>query len=115
MGKAGMNGRRVLAMAALGALSLVAGCMSAKPPGPVVDQPRVIGSRSIKPPPAGQCDAPRLAWLVGRSRNEIPVPLDPTRRRVACTQCPVTEDFKPERTTILYDAQSGLVTAVRCG
>jgi hypothetical protein len=106
---------RLAPIAALGALMLVAGCMMAKPPGPLVDEPGFVGSRPIAPPPRGQCDAPRLAWLVGRSRNEIPVPVDPTRRRVACEQCPVTEDYQPERTTIRYDAQSGLVTSVRCG
>jgi hypothetical protein len=53
--------------------------------------------------------------LVGRSRREIPVPLDPNHQRVACTTCPVTEDFDPRRLNFLFDAQTGLIRQVSCG
>jgi hypothetical protein len=61
------------------------------------------------------CRARDLQWLVGRPRTEIPVPVDVINRRVACTTCPVTEDYSPYRLNIFYDQQTGLVTEVRCG
>jgi hypothetical protein len=61
------------------------------------------------------CDAPSLAYLVGRPRMEIPVPVDPSHRRVACTTCLAPQDYQPDRTDILFDAKTGLVTAVKCG
>jgi len=68
------------------------------------------------PPPENLlCDAPSLAYLVGRKRTDIPVPADLTRRRVACTTCPGSEDHQPLRTDILVDERTGLVTAVTCG
>jgi hypothetical protein len=53
--------------------------------------------------------------LIGRPRTLIPVPLDPRRQRVACTTCPITEDFDPSRLNFFFDAQSGLIRQVRCG
>jgi hypothetical protein len=67
------------------------------------------------PAPRLLCDAPALTYLVGRRRTEIPVAADLTHRRVACTTCPVSEDRRPDRTDILFDARTGLVTAVTCG
>jgi hypothetical protein len=61
------------------------------------------------------CEASSLAYLVGRPRTEIPVPVDPSRRRVSCTTCPVTQDYRPDRTDILFDQATGLITAVKCG
>jgi hypothetical protein len=67
------------------------------------------------PPPPDQCGAYELAWLVGRPRTEIPVPVQPSRRRVVCESCPRTLDFRPDRVTIEYNAGSGRVTKVSCG
>ncbi|WP_240623270.1 hypothetical protein [Brevundimonas lutea] len=61
------------------------------------------------------CKAGELQWLVGRSRTEIPVPVEVVNRRVVCTECPITEDFSPYRLNIFYDADTGLVEQVRCG
>ena len=61
------------------------------------------------------CGAAALAGLVGRPRTEIPVPVDLSRRRVACTACPVAPDVRMDRVNILYDAQTGLVTKITCG
>ena len=108
--------RRVTLLIA--AAFILAGCTVAKPVGPIVDAPPVAGAAPSPPlakASAGTCDAPKLAWLVGRSRNEIPAPVDPARRRVACTHCPVTEDYRPDRTDIRYDAATGVVTSVTCG
>jgi hypothetical protein len=62
-----------------------------------------------------QCGAAELQGLVGRPRTEIPVPLDPNRQRVACTSCPVTEDFDPGRLNFFFDAETGRIKQVRCG
>ena len=86
------------------------------PPG-YVPPARAAPSPPVSPipaAPADRCGAAELGWLVGRPRTEIPVPVDPSRRRVACTTCPITEDFRPDRLTILFDADTGLVTSVRC-
>ena len=85
-------------------------------PAPQVPQP-VQAPPYIAPPTPIQsrCEAASLAYLVGRPRMEIPVPVDPTSRRVSCTTCPVTQDYRPDRTDILFDAQTGLITEVRCG
>ena len=39
------------------------------------------------PTSSERCDASALAYLVGHPRTEIPVPVDPSRRRVSCTGC----------------------------
>jgi hypothetical protein len=62
-----------------------------------------------------QCGAADLQGLVGRPRSEIPVPVDPNRQRVACTSCPVTEDFDPARLNFFFDADSGRIKQIRCG
>lgn len=69
------------------------------------------------PPPAAPdaCGARDLQWLVGQPRSRIPVPTDPSKRRVACTTCPVTMDYRSDRLNIFYDAQTGIITEVKCG
>jgi hypothetical protein len=66
-------------------------------------------------PASDQCQAANFAYLVGRPKREIPVPVNPEQRRVACTTCPITDDFRPWRLNIFYDQATGLVTEVRCG
>ncbi len=61
------------------------------------------------------CGAAALAGLVGRPRSQIPVPVDLSRRRVACTACPVAPDIRLDRVNILFDAKTGLVTRIACG
>ncbi len=70
------------------------------------------GVRSID---GDMCKAGELQWLVGKPRSQIPVPVDVVNRRVACTTCPVTEDYSPYRLNIFYNQQTGLVEQVRCG
>ena len=64
---------------------------------------------------ADLCKAGDLQYLVGRNRSEIPVPVDVVNRRVACTTCPVTEDYSPYRLNIFFNAETDLVELVRCG
>ncbi len=75
-------------------------------PAPVAPPPSALQSR---------CEAAHLAYLVGKPRTAIPVPVDLSNRRVSCTTCPVTQDYQPDRTDILFDAQTGLITEVKCG
>lgn len=65
--------------------------------------------------PDDLCRASSLQWLVGRDRSEIPVPVDISNRRVACTTCPRTEAHSPYLLNILYDARTNRVTEVSCG
>ena len=77
------------------------------PPEPVVPP--------VQAPAADTCQAADLAYLVGKPRAEIPVPVNLTRRRVICEHCPVTLDQRPERQTIFYDPDTKIVTRITCG
>jgi hypothetical protein len=114
MGEKGV--KRILAGAAL-ALA-VAACTStpepaAPPPATAPTAPAVV---SLPPTPAkDQCGSAELQYLVGKPKTEIPVPVDPSRRRVACVTCPVTMEYRPDRVNILFDAQTGVIKTVKCG
>lgn len=104
---------RILVLAAI--ISLAA-CSTAPPPA----APPPVASAPPAPPPspapvADVCGAQGLQSLVGRPRADIPVPVRPELQRVACTTCAVTMDFNPNRLNFLFDAQTGLITEVRCG
>ena len=62
-----------------------------------------------------QCDAKSLAYLVGKPRSAIPVAVEPSRRRVSCSTCPMADDFRADRSNILFDAETGLIVSVSCG
>ena len=112
---------------------VLAGCSSdgASPPPRSTATPPPAPSRpgppriSIAPPPISippaplappdTCGAWELRGLVGKSRTEIPVPVQPSRRRVVCTTCPRTMDYNPARMTIEYDAATNRVVKVACG
>jgi hypothetical protein len=89
------------------------------PSEPSIRPPAAPPMRSPIPPTLVQardpCGAVELQRLVGHLRTEIPVPVDPRRQRVACTSCPVTEDFDPARLNFLFDAQTGRIRQIRCG
>lgn len=75
----------------------------ASPPEPAAEAPR------------DACGAYELQHLVGRPKSEIPVPLNPSRWRVACTTCPVTMDYREDRLNIFFDSDTGIVKQVKCG
>lgn len=124
---------RITGSAALAATLLLAGCASylpvngqgdrtALPPAArAADTPSPSPTPQAYAPPAAPagshdtCGAGALQYLVGKSRTEIPVPTDPARRRVVCTTCPMTQDFRPDRQTITYVQSTGKVAGVRCG
>lgn len=82
------------------------------PPTPLTQAPTV----PLPPPPApDSCKSADFRYLIGRNKSEIPVPTDPSKRRVTCTTCPVTMDYRPDRLNILFDAETGVVKEVKCG
>lgn len=122
MGKAGLT--RFKAAIAAASFAWLAACASDQapkpapaapppPPPPVAQTP----PPAPKPPPPApdQCGANALQGLIGHPKGEIPIPLEPRLRRVVCTTCPMTQDFVPNRQTILFDASTGLITSARCG
>lgn len=107
--------RRAIVAAGLGLI--LTACSTAPEDTP----PPPPAPRAVAPPPAprptprDQCGAWQLQHLVGRPKSEIPVPVEPSRQRVACTTCPVTQDFSPQRLNFFFDADTGLIREVRCG
>ena len=102
-------------MAILAALTLSA-CMSAPPPVAVAP-PRAAEpvAVSLPPMPTDTCGAAEFQVLVGRLRTEIPVAVRPEHHRVACSTCPASEDQDASRLNFLFDAETGRISAVRCG
>lgn len=101
--------------AMLGVLALAA-CASPPAEAPAPVQPPPPPAVSPAPPPApDSCGAAEAQRLVGRPRSEIPVPVRPELQRVACTTCPVTLDYNPNRLNFFFDAATGIVREVRCG
>ena len=116
MGKAGVRGS--LALVAILMLAACAAPAAAPPPRQAPPLPPApptpVPAPSPRPSP-DQCGAGDLQSLVGKPKTEIPIPLEPGRRRVVCTTCPAAEDFRPDRQIILFDPATGLVTSVKCG
>lgn len=79
------------------------------------EQNQPIGTHTPQNPTVDMCRAGELQWLVGKPRTEIPVPVDVVNRRVACTTCPVTQDYSPQRLNIFFNEQTQIVEQVRCG
>jgi hypothetical protein len=109
------------ALIAAGLVALAA-CSTAPPP-PVAHPPVVTGPpppRAPQPPSVPQpasdtCGARPMQSLIGHPRSEIPVPVKPELQRVACTTCPITMDFNPERLNFFFDAATGIIKEARCG
>jgi hypothetical protein len=107
--------RRLATVLVVIGVMLVAGGDLGGPPLPGQPGSSSAGGSTLMPAVQSSCEAPSLVYLIGKPKTQIPVPVDPSRRRVSCTTCPVTEDVRPERTDILFDQNTGLVTAVKCG
>lgn len=110
---------------ASGALLLLAACATNAPedvepatPPPLATPATPAAAApvaSLGTAPRDACGAAELQSLIGRPRSEIPVPLHPDRQRVACTTCPITQDYNPGRLNFFFDAQTGLIREIRCG
>jgi hypothetical protein len=113
MGEEGM----IRKLATLAAVLTLSACASAPAPAPSAPPPISEAPTVPLPPPPAEdsCKSSELQYLVGRNRSEIPVPTDPSKRRVACTTCPVTMDYRPDRLNIFFDAETGIVKEVKCG
>lgn len=102
-------------------LSLLALALAACAPvqAPVPPPPPIAPAPPPPPPPPPEppdyCGAKSLQYLVGKHRTEIPVPINPSMRRVACTTCPVTMDYSPYRLNIFYEQSTGIIKEVKCG
>jgi hypothetical protein len=109
--------RPILAMAIL----TLAACATEPPPAPApAPAPPPPRPAPVTPPPPpqasnDQCGARDMQHLVGRPRTDIPVPVMPNLRRVACTTCPVTQDYNPRRLNFFFDAETGIIREVKCG
>ncbi|WAC48686.1 proteinase inhibitor i78 [Asticcacaulis sp. SL142] len=62
-----------------------------------------------------QCGAKPLQYLIGKPRTEIPVPVHPSKRRVLCSTCAATMDYREDRQTITFDVNTGIIQSIRCG
>ena len=87
-----------------------------------VHHPPVVSQPAPPPPPVSyrpmaedQCGAYALQGLVGKPRTEIPVPLDPGKRRVVCSSCIVTQEYRADRQTIIFSSETGIIESVKCG
>ncbi len=61
------------------------------------------------------CGAAPFQYLVGKPKSEVPVPVEPSKRRVYCSTCMVTMDYRPNRLNVVFDQDTGRVTSIKCG
>ncbi len=106
--------------------TLLASCSSSPTPSPDAAPPVAVApitpiappqpvEPELKPVNSDTCGVRDLQYLVGRPRTEIPVPVDPSKRRVLCSTCAATMDYRADRQTIVFDTQSGIIKTVSCG
>lgn len=104
--------KRLILLAIVGLSACTASPPAALPSPPITALPTI----PLPPPSApDSCGSGALQWLVGQPRSRIPVPTDPSKRRVSCTTCAVTMDYRADRLNIIFDAESGIVKEVKCG
>jgi hypothetical protein len=114
MGEAGVKTLRLtMTLAALAAAVACAPTPEPEPPPP--PPPPVAKPAPAPEPPKDQCGAAQMQYLVGKPKTEIPVPVDPSKRRVVCSTCPVTMDYRPDRLNIIFDSQTQIIKEVKCG
>jgi hypothetical protein len=85
------------------------------PPPTTPTAPPAIALPKPPEPEKDQCGLKEAMGFVGKNRTELPAPVDPSRWRVACTTCPVTMDYRPDRLNILFNPDTGVVQQVKCG
>lgn len=99
------------------AIMTLSACASSPEPAPAPPPP-VSATPTVPVPaplPADSCKSADFQYLIGKNKSEIPVPTDPSKRRVACTTCPVTMDYRADRLNIFFDSETGIVKDVKCG
>ncbi|WP_168072549.1 peptidase inhibitor I78 [Caulobacter sp. SSI4214] len=116
--------KRVASALVLGVV--LASCSSAPEPAPPPPPTTPTAPAAVALPPTpptspssvepkDQCGLKEALVYVGKPRTSLPAPVDPSRWRVACTTCPVTLDYRPDRLNILFNADTGVVQQVKCG
>ncbi len=85
------------------------------PAAPTIPRPSPPPATAYHPMANDQCGAQALQYLVGKPRTEIPVPLQPSTRRVVCSTCAATQEYRADRQTIVFDADTGIIKSVTCG
>ena len=108
----------VAAMLSLSACAATAPQEQLRPPlllRPAVANPEPVNIPLITEPVKDSCSAFELQSLIGKPRSQVPAPVYPERRRMACTTCPLSEDVRADRLTILFDSETGTVKAMMCG
>jgi len=117
MGKEGV--KRALSWMALAlVLTALAACAQKPPqwasPAPTIE-PVTLAKAAPQPGRPDLCNAQSLTYLIGRPHTEIPIPVDPSTRQVVCATCIAPQDHSDTRQHIVFDAETGLITAVGCG
>ncbi len=79
------------------------------------DAPARLYAGVASPATPDTCGAAHLAWMIGRPRTEIPVPVDLSNRWVRSSAAPTPPGVRPERLNIVYDPVTQRVQAVACG
>jgi hypothetical protein len=76
-----------------------------------------VSACAVPPPATGGdlCGASQMQALVGQHRSRIPPQPAGENWRVTCTDCPVTQDYRPDRLNIFFDQETGIIEEVRCG
>jgi len=82
---------------------------------PAISTPAAPAAPVYKPMADDMCGANQLQYLVGKPRTDIPVPLDPGSRRVVCSTCIVTQEYRADRQTIVFNTETGIIESVKCG
>jgi hypothetical protein len=103
----------ILAASGLG-LSACADYLAVDSEGHTTAEPPKAAA-SAPPAKGDTCHAAALQYLVGKNKAEAPAPVDPSGRRVYCSTCAVTLDYRPDRLDIEFDEATGTITAVKCG
>ena len=86
---------------------------TAAPPRPAVSE--ASPPIPVMPVKADTCGAAALQYLVGKPKTEVPVPVEPGNRRVYCSTCTITMDYRSNRLDVVFDQDTGLVTTIKCG
>ncbi len=107
------------AVSVLGLMALFA-CATPEPEPVSAGTPRAPTIVEVPAPmpvqqPKDRCGANALQSLIGKPKTEIPVPVDPSKRRVSCSTCAVTMDYREDRLNIVFDVDTGIITQVKCG
>ena len=101
-----------------GVLLALAAC-TASPEGPAAsvsrEPTRPSETATVDVPHPDQCRAAERQSWVGRSIDSLPAALDGENRRVVCTTCARTEDYRADRLNIDFDAGTRRVVKVSCG